>query len=200
MISTNFIWVALVVAVLGSLFYVKDTLAGITRPNRVTFFLWGVAPLVSYFAQRSAHGGEQILYTLVVALTPFAIVAASFMNKKAYWAITKFDVACGALSALALIMLLATHNGQLALVLSIIADLAAGLPTVLKSYKYPETETALAYAAEVVSSLIVLLTIQHWVFVDYSFVAYILFMNVLFTTLLIFPRPKTIARARRNTG
>ena len=188
MLSQNFIWVALIIAIAGNAFYFRDTLIGETKPNRVTFVLWGAAPLVSYFAQRTSGGGEQILYTLTIALMPFAILGASFANKKAYWAITRFDLVCGSLSVVALILLLLTGSGLLALVLSIAADFTAALPTIIKSYRHPETETAIAYALEIISSSLVLLTISQWTFINYGFAAYILFINVLFTALLVIPR------------
>lgn len=190
MLNQNFVWVALVIAIAGNAFYLKDTLKGETKPNRVTFFLWGAAPLVSYYAQRTSGDGNQIFYTLTIALMPFAILAASFVDKRAYWATTKFDIACGVLAVAALVILVSTGNGLLALMLSIVADFSAALPTLLKSYKFPETETMLAYAFEIVSATIVLFTIHHWVLINYGFAVYILFMNILFTVLLVRPRKR----------
>ncbi|MCA9332417.1 hypothetical protein KDA00_00930 [Candidatus Saccharibacteria bacterium] len=186
MFSENFVWVALAVAAYGNYFYLRDTLKGETKPNRVTFFLWGAAPLISFFAQKEGGGGIQILYTLIIALMPLIILAASFYDKKAYWKLTKFDVGCGILSLIALGILISTDQTLLALVFSVIADLFAGMPTIIKSYKYPDTETVSAYALEIVSSIIVVLTIHDWSFVNYSFAVYILFMNILFTSLLVF--------------
>jgi hypothetical protein len=192
MLNENFIWVALAVAAYGNYFYVRDTLRGGTKPNRVTFFLWGIAPLISFFAQKEGGGGVQILYTLLIACLPLIVFAASFYNKKAYWRITKFDIGCGALSIIALILLVSTGKPLLALAFSVVADFFAALPTVIKSYHYPDTETITAYALEIVSSFIVLLTIHEWTFVNYFFAAYILLMNILFTALLAFsPERKT---------
>lgn len=174
------------VAVYGNFFYLRDTLRGETKPNRVTFFLWGAAPLISFFAQKEGGASIQILYTLLIALVPLVILTASFYDKKAYWKITKFDIACGTLSILALVLLISTNKPLLALVFSVCADLFASLPTLIKSYKYPHTETTFAYAAEMIGSAIVLLTIHNWAVVNYFFAAYILFMNVLFTALLVF--------------
>lgn len=193
MINQNFIWLALAIAVVGSLFYIKDTLQGNTKPNRVTFFLWGAAPLIAYFAQKSGGGGIQILYTLIIALVPFLIFAASFVDKKAYWKITKFDIACGIFSFIALVSLFAINNPIVALCLSVVADFFAALPTILKAYRYPETETTFAYAAEIASSGVVLLTIHNWAFVNYFFVMYILLMNIMFTVVLVLPRKMTIS-------
>ncbi len=190
MLSQSFIWVALAIAIFGNFFYLRDTLKGETRPNRVTFFLWGVAPLIAFFAQHNAGGGEQILYTLIIALIPFAIFGASFIDKKAYWQITPFDIACGCISLIALCLLLLTSQPLLSLVFSVIADLSAAIPTIIKSYKHPETETTLAYAFEIGSSLLVLLTVRNRVFVDYFFALYVLLMNMMFTLILVFSSRK----------
>jgi hypothetical protein len=186
MLSQSFVWVALLIAVFGNFFYFRDTLKGETKPNRVTFFLWGVAPLIAFFAQHNAGGGEQAFYTLVIALMPLAIFGASFVDRKAYWKITPFDIACGCISLVALGLLLLTNQPLLSLLFSVVADLSAAIPTIIKSYKYPETETTLAYAFEIGSSLVVLLTIHNWIFVDYFFAAYVLCTNAMFTLILIF--------------
>jgi hypothetical protein len=194
MISQNFIWVALAISVFGNLAYVRDTLKGETKPNRVTFFLWGAAPLVAFFAQKSGGASIQILYTLTLALLSFAILAASFVDKKAYWAIGKFDVLCGTMSLIAIILLIFTGNALLALALSLLGDFFAALPTIIKSYKFPQTETAIAYTAEIASSIIILLTIHNWVFLNYCFAAYILATSLLFTALLVIPRKTSNAK------
>jgi hypothetical protein len=194
MISENFIWLALAITVIGNLFYVIDTLKGETQPNRISFFLWGATPLIAYFAQKTGGGGAQSAFTLVIGAMALLIFIASFIDKKAYWAITKFDIGCGILALIALVLLIATGNALLALWLSILGDFFASLPTVIKSFKFPESETVLAYATEIVSSLIILLTIQEWTFINYCFAIYVLLMNVMFTILLITPRKKLITK------
>jgi len=186
MINPNFVWLALIIAAYGNFLYLKDTLKGETKPNRVTFFLWGTAPLIAFFAQRQGGGGIQSFYTLLIAVMCFLILAASFYTKKAYWKITKLDIGCGLISLVALILLVGTNKPLLALGFSILADFFAALPTLIKSYKHPLTETTSTYTLEIISSAIVLLTIHNWTIVNYLFAAYILFMNVLFTALLIF--------------
>jgi hypothetical protein len=186
MLNENFIWIALAITVAGNFFYVRDTLKGETKPNRVTFILWSAAPFIAFLSQHNAGGSKQILYTLIISIVPLLIFFASFIDKKAYWKITKFDIYCGVVSLIALAFLVFTGRPLLALFLSIAADFFAALPTVIKSYKFPDTETITAYAAEIVSSIIVLLTVHQWIIVNYLFAAYILFMCTLFTSLLIF--------------
>jgi hypothetical protein len=187
MISEKFIVLAVIITVFGNIPYLRDTLKGKTKPNRVTWFLWGAAPLVSFFAQKTSGGGIQVLYTLAIGIMPFVILGASFLDKKAYWAITKFDIVCGLVSVLALILLVATGNGTLALILSIIADFFAGIPTLIKSYRQPQTETTVSYGLDMAASTIVILTIHSWTFTNYSFAVYILLSNILFTSVLLRP-------------
>jgi len=191
-LNQNFIWVALVIAASGNLFYIRDTLKGETKPNRVSFFLWGAVPLITFFAQHGAGAGRQIFYTLFFVTVNFIILIASLTNTKAYWRISNFDIACGLISLAALTGLFLHNELLLALFLSIVADLFASIPTIVKAYRYPETETTLAYGAEMIGSLIVLLTIHNWIFANYSFAIYILCMNILFTSLLVFSPKRKI--------
>jgi hypothetical protein len=183
-ISEKFIFLALAITVFGNLTYLRDTLKGQTKPNRVTWLLWGAAPLISFFAQKSSGGGMQELYTLAIGVMPFVVLGASFLDRKAYGAITKFDVACGVMSVLALILLVATDRGLLALSLSIVADIFASLPTIIKSYLHPQTETTISYVVEIAASIIVILTIHDWTYVNYVFAFYILLSNIAFTAVL----------------
>jgi hypothetical protein len=194
-LSQSFIWVALVIATSGNLFYLRDTLKGETKPNRVSFFLWGAAPLIAFFAQHGAGAGQQIFYTLFFVVMNFIILAASFLNAKAYWRISSFDIICGVIALTALACLFLHNKLLLSLFLSIVADLFASIPTLIKAYNHPETETTLAYGAEMVSSLIILLTIHNWIFANYFFTIYILLMNILFTSLLMFS-PKKKAKLK----
>ncbi len=188
MIHTNFIYLALLLAVIGNVAYIRDTLEGKTKPNRVTFILWATVPLIAFAAQKTSHAGPQALLTLTLCLICFVILGASFVNKKAYWAVTKFDIGCGLLSVLAVALWLITGVGMVALLLSILADFFAAVPTLIKSYKHPDTETTFAYVMELVAAVIILLTVSDWRFVTYGYAAYVLFMCVLFVFLLTMPR------------
>lgn len=191
-LSENFVYVAAGIAVVANLAYLRDTLRGVSKPNRVTFFLWGVIPLIAFFAQRSSGGGLAAYFTLAIGIIPLVILAASFVDKKAYWKITRFDMVCGAISVAALVFWLVTGQGLIALMFSILADFAACVPTIIKSYRHPETETTSTYALEMISAVIVLFTIHDWTFISYGYAAYVVLMDTLFTVLLTYPR-KTLS-------
>ena len=85
--------------------------------------------------------GIQALMTFIVGFSPFLVFLASFVNKKSYWKITKFDVVCGALALLGLSLWLVTREGNAAIAFAIAGDTFAGIPTFKKAFTHPETES-----------------------------------------------------------
>ena len=104
MINEKFVIVGVIIEFLGGLSYLIDTLKGKVKPNRVTFFLWSLSPAIAFAAQIKQGVGIQSLMTFVTGFVPFTIFLASFINKKSYWKIKKFDLACGAISIIGLIL------------------------------------------------------------------------------------------------
>jgi uncharacterized membrane protein len=142
MINQNFVIVGAIIATAGSLSYLIDTLKGKVKPNRVSFLLWSIAPLIAFFAEIKQGVGIQALMTFTVGILPLTIFIASFVNKKAVWNLTGFDLICGALSVVGLVLWFITKSGNIAIIFSILADALAALPTVVKSFNYPEAESA----------------------------------------------------------
>lgn len=186
MISENFIYLAVAFNISGSLGYARSTFRGRTKPNRVSWFLWAFIPLIAFLAQIDEGVGRQSLLTAVVGVGPLLILCASFTNKGAYWRISKFDISCGTLSILAMVLWLATGNGLTAILLSIVADLIAGAPTFIKSYYFPETENSIVFRNGAIGSGITLLTIDHWTPAVYSFALYIFILCIVVYILITF--------------
>lgn len=149
-----------------------ETIKGKVKPNRVTFFIWPIAPLIAFAAQIQQGVGLQSFFTLSVGILPLLILFASFFNKKSEWKLTFFDCMCGVLSLLGLFLWLITRVGNIAIFFSILADGLASLPTILKAYKYPKTEVAWPWLTSTVSGVLTLLTISHWTFENYGFPLY----------------------------
>ncbi|HVQ44054.1 MAG TPA: hypothetical protein VMT30_03750 [Candidatus Saccharimonadia bacterium] len=188
MLDPRFVILASIIDLFGTAAYALDTLRGRTQPNRVSWLLWTVIPFITFAAQLSEHVGWSALFTLVVAVGPGAVLIASFLDRKAYWKITQFDIVCGLLSVLAIILWLITQTGLIAILLSLAADFLAGIPTLVKSYREPHTESSSAYFAGIFSSGLTLLTIHTWNFATYSFPVYILIFCLVLFTLVQFPR------------
>ena len=186
MLNQNFVFVGIAIAAVGLSSYFIDTVRGKIKPNKVSFALWSIAPIVAFFAQIKQGVGIQSLMTLSVGIFPIIIFLGSFVNKKAYWKITKFDLICGALSLAGLFLWYVTKVGNLVILFSILADGLAYVPTIAKAYKYPETESAWPWLAASTNGLFTLLTITIWNFTHVGFPLYFLVINlIVFVVVLL---------------
>lgn len=186
MLHQNFVIVGTLIGAVGSIAYLIDTIKGNVKPNRVSFLLWSIAPLIAFAAMLGKGVGLEALMTLSVGVFPLTIFIASFTNKKAEWKLTKFDLTCGFLSVLGLILWLVTQEGNVAIIFSIVADGLAAVPTVVKAFRYPKTEIAWPWLATAVGVVLTLLTLDQITFANFSFNMYILLANVLIFSLVQF--------------
>jgi hypothetical protein len=122
MLDPHFVILGVIINFTGSLGYVLDTLKGKTRPNRVSWLMWTLAPAVVLVAQLSEGVGIQTLMTFAAGFTPFIILMASFVNRKSVWKITKFDIWCGVLSLGGVILWFITRHAEVAIFFAIMAD------------------------------------------------------------------------------
>jgi hypothetical protein len=187
MIDQNWIYVGALLNLIGSVTYVVATIKGKTSPNRVTWFLWALAPLVAYGAML----GEGVspldgLMTFMVGFGPLLIFIASFFNKKSVWKITRFDMICGALSLLGLVGWLLTRTGSVAIFFSLLADGLALLPTLAKTWKAPETENYVVFLNGAISAAITMLALQVYDFEHMAFPVYIFIVCALMFVLIKF--------------
>lgn len=187
MINQNFVILGALLNLIGSSTYAYNTLKGDTKPNRVSWFLWATVPMIAFFAQI----GEGVslytaLMTFMVGFGPMLVLSASLLNKKSYWKISKLDYVCGGLSILAVVLWLATGTGLIAIALSILADLLAGIPTLTKAFKDPSSEHHSVFRNGALSAIITMLTIKEWTFASYAFSLYIFIICAILYLLIRF--------------
>ncbi len=168
---------------IGVTAYIRDTIAGITKPNRVSWLIWSIAPLIATFAALDAKA--DIWATMRVFLAgflPMLVLIASFINKNSYWKLTKFDLICGLFAILAIIVWLIVDSPRLAIILAATGEGFASLPTIRKAWKFPESETGIAYIASGLSALLVLPAIPVWNIENATFQLYLLAVNIVLAT------------------
>ena len=179
-----------VVNLFGTSYYILNTIRGTTKPNRMTWLMWSIAPLIGASAAFASGVTWAALPVFMAGFMPLLVLIASFVNRNAYWKLGTFDYVCGLLSLLALILWYITNDATIAIIFAIASDFAASVPTVIKCWKQPETETASGYTASWFNNAMSFLVITHWTFANYAFPLYLVFMN----TALAFP----IIRRKRS--
>ena len=72
------------------------------------------------------------------------------------------------------------------------ADGTAAIPTIIKSYKEPESESYSVFFLAAMSAFITLMTLKTWDFAHYGFPLYILLVCILITVLVKFKIGKKV--------
>jgi len=178
----------------GCSIYAFNTIKGKTKPNKISWLLWSISPFIAFAAQVSQGVGLISLMTFAVGFGPLIVFISSFINKKAYWKLTKFDLICAIFSIIGLILWQITKIGNLAILFSLMADGLASIPTIVKSYKFPETENSAPFTIGIIGALITTLTINNWTFEYFAFPIYIMIVNSIIFFLIYSKIGKKLGR------
>jgi hypothetical protein len=177
MIPEYFAVVGAIIGSLGGFYYLYETIIGKAKPNRVTWLLWGLFPMIIFVAQR-AQGVEGLSWVAFAAgFTPLLILLASFLNEKAYWKTEPRDYYLMAAAVVGIVLWALADDPNVAILFSLAADVLAGLPTLLKSYRYPQTESWIAYAISTFGFGVSVLAIPSFTFENSAFVVYVFILN-----------------------
>lgn len=195
MIDARFVILGAVLSLIGCSFYVSAVLSGTARPNRISWFLWGAMPMIAFLAQIDEGVGMSSILTLSIGLGPMIVFAASFANRQSYWKITPLDLTCGLISVGSISTWLLLDNPTVAIVMVVLADTVAAVPTITKSWHSPHTEKLTYYVLAAANGSIALLTLESWRAIDWLIPAYILAIATTIATIVGL-RQRSIAHAR----
>ena len=177
MIPEYFALIGGLVGTLGGFYYLYRTLIGKTKPNRVTWFMWALFPMIAFVAQLSQGVGTVAWVTFFSGLTPLLIFLASFVSKDAYWKTKVTDYFLLSASLVSLWLWSITDNANIALAIAILADVFAAVPTYQKAWSHPQSESWVAYAISTAGFFLSLLAIQTYNLQNVGFVLYVLLLN-----------------------
>jgi hypothetical protein len=171
--------VAAIASLLAAFVYIRSMFKGGTKPNRVTWFMWSIAPFIATAASVSNGVSWAVIPVFMSGLSPFLILTASFLHKKAYWRLSSFDYLCGIFSILALFLWYLTREPNLAIIFAIISDATAAVPTFSKTWRNPETESAWPFIVGIFSPLTSFIVAKTWAFSELAFPIYLVTINIL---------------------
>lgn len=132
--------------------YMRDILYGNTRPNVISWGIWTVLEVIAVFAQISAGASYSLIVLLAVTFNTalITILACVGYGHREYG---RTDFICFAFALAALALWYFTGSPTLAIVFTIIADVFAAVPTIVKSYRDPGSEHLPAWSLIAVGSV-----------------------------------------------
>ncbi len=177
--------IAVGIQAVGAFFYIRDVVSGKTKPNLVTWALWALAPLIGFF---SAYLADADLWAnarvFMAGFIPLIVFLIAICLGKNYWKITWFDIICGIFSLFAILILLTTKKPEMAILMAIVSDSLATLPTIKKAWQYPHTETGLTYIASFFSVALAIPTIPDLTIKNAAFPIQLLIANLILVFLV----------------
>lgn len=165
------------VQLVGIFFYIRETVRGETKPNKVTWLMWSVAPLIASAAAFSDGVRWAALPVFMSGFAPLLVFISSFVNPKSYWKLETFDYICGACSILALVLWGITKEPLIAIIFAILSDGFAAIPTIIKSWKHPDTESVEAYTTGLFNSLTSFFALRTFGISELAFPIYLVLVN-----------------------
>lgn len=171
-------YIAIALRLLGGAGYIRSTLRGRTKPNPITWFIWGLTAAVAFFAQLQAGVGTQAWMTCALAVGPLIIFGISIKTSRNAAHFTAFNLWCGLLALVGIVLWQVTDNALLAIACCIVADICGSIPTVRKAYRHPHSEAPTPYLCSIVSMVLTLLTLHTYTVAAVAFPLYIMWINI----------------------
>ena len=179
------VFIAAAISVVGATTYIRKVLSGEAQPNRVTWIMWAVAPLLAFVIEVQEGVGLASTMTLMVGLIPCAVLVASWKSKSAVWNLGPFDLFCGVLSVVGLVIWLASDQPTLGLLAQVAADTVAALPTLRKAFFSPQSEAQGPYVTGTINAGITMLTLHEWTTAGVAFPLAIFVADIIIWLLIL---------------
>lgn len=175
-----------ILALLSPIFYASSILEGESKPHRTTRLVLLIITILSFAALFAQHNTVAIFLAAVSALQSIVIFALSI--KYGMGGRAKIDILCLVIALAGIIIWKITNNPITGLLASILADFVGMIPALIKTYKFPETETRTFYALDTAAATLTLCAIATFTYQEFSYPIYILAIN--FAMVLLIFRKK----------
>lgn len=180
-----------VLSFIGYAIYIYSTLQGSTKPNRATWWiltLVGIMIATSYYSE----GARNTIWVPVsYVIGPLIVAILSLRYGEGGW--EKLDVWCLAAAGLSAVIWYLYQAPFTVLVVNIVMDFVALLPTIKKSYLRPDSEDALAWSVESVSGILNVIALESWTLGLAFYPLYLLMINALVSLLLLWGKIRKIS-------
>ncbi len=154
--------IAAILAFVGNISYLKDVFKGRIQPHPYTWFIWSIVSMTTFFGGLAKGAGIGALPTGVAE--GFTIIIFLFSLKYLFQGkaghIRKIDNYFLAICLLGLIPWVITKDPTISVVIVVLIDIVAFIPTLRKTWRHPETEKPLLYEMNVARHILTLFSLN----------------------------------------
>ena len=175
-------------ALFSPIFYTLSILRGESKPHRTTRFVVLTITFLSFAALLAQHNTVAIFLAGVSCVQSILIFSLCIKYGMGGWA--KTDIICLIIAGIGILVWKLTNNPMMGLLASILADFVGYIPALIKTYKFPETETWIFYILDVFAATFTILAIRNFTYQETSYPIYILAINLLMVVFILRPKIK----------
>ncbi len=146
-----------IIYIIGDIPYIRDIIRGKTKPHRVSwliFLILNIIFLINQIALNATNSLWIIVAWIIVTLLVFLLSI-----KKGVGGFTKLDILCLFGVVVGLILWNIFDNPILSLMCNAIVSILAFIPTLIKTYIHPHTETSISWFTASLSSLLAAISV-----------------------------------------
>lgn len=182
--------VASLLAIIGNISYLKDALTGKVRPHPYTWFIWSIVSMITFFGGLAKGAGIGAIPTGIAEGFTILIFLLSlkYLFKDRARHIRAIDNYFLVIALLGLIPWFLTKDPTISVVLVVVIDIVAFVPTLRKTWMHPETEKPLLYGMNVGRHALTLLSLGSYNIATTIHSIAMIFIN---TLMVLFIRRKS---------
>jgi hypothetical protein len=152
--------IAGILALSGYIPYIYSIIAGKTRPNRATWFIWTIIGGLLAFSYLAEGDQNSIWLPIGYFLGPLIVAILSLRYGYAEW--TRLDTICIVAAFISIVPWILSDNATITLLINLLIDSTGAIPTLVKTYREPETEDMTAWGIFFAANTIQLFAISMW--------------------------------------
>lgn len=180
--------IAVVLAIIGNIPYIKDVWNGKIHPHPFTWLVWSIVSFVTFFgalAKGAGIGAIPILASEIFTIIIF-VLALWFGFKNGFKHILKKDWVYLTVALLSLIPWYLTKDPTISVIIVVFIDLVAFIPTIKKTANFPDSENSILYAMNFSRHILILITLDAYNIATTLHSILMIVTNSLMTYLILF--------------
>ncbi len=185
--------IAAVLAIIGNIPYLYQVIKGKVRPHPYTWLVWTTVSCIVFFGQIAKGAGVGAIPTAAAEI--FTVIIFLISLKYGFRDINRTDTILLLLALVGIIPWIFTNDPTLSVVIAVSIDFIGFIPTLRKTWQYPQTEVPILYAMNVLRHILMLLSLQAYNIATMLHSVVMIGTNILMTLFIV--RKKSIKSQNR---
>jgi hypothetical protein len=175
---------ALILNLIGYIPYIRDIFRKIVKPHPFTWAIWTILTTIAAFNQVRNDGGYSSLFFISTAILVGFVFLLSF--RYGMGGASNIDRLCLVLAGILLIYWLTTKDTHLSTVYAVIIDGIGAIPTLIKTYHHPKSETYIQWTLAGIGGLFTMVSVPRldWILLIYPLYVFIMNAAIVITKYL----------------